>query len=601
MDQGTAPPATGGKQLPPLQSTGFGARLMRRKPVERLVAEGGQGEGGSLRRSLGMWQLTMISIGATLGTGIFVVLGNAVPQAGPAVVISFILAGITALFSALSYAELAGTIPVSGSSYSYAYATLGEIIAWVCGWCLILEYGVSVAAVAVGWGQYLNELLEGTIGVTIPDWMANPPGVDGGVFNLPALLVVLLCMAFLLGGAKESARANTIMVGVKIVALLLFCAVAFTGIRAGNYAPFMPLGLGGVSAAGATLFFSYIGFDAASTAGEEAKNPKKDLPKAIMLSLLIVTALYVLVAAIAVGALPWGEFKDSEAALAGIMKDVTGQSFWAVLLAAGAVIAIASVVLTVLYGQTRILFAMSRDGLVPKAFAKVSPKGVPVANTVIVSLFCGVLAAAVPLAQLADATSIGTLFAFGLVNIAVIVLRFTRPDMHRSFQVPLSGVRIPLGRTGVPVGLIFPVLGFAMCVYMMLSLDVVTWEVFGGWMLVGLVIYFAYGMRSSRLAADGAAGAALETEPAAAGAKAATKAEVKAKAGAKAGAGAKAEAKTTAKAGAKAGATTAKKAAVPAQRAAKAGKPAASGGTSAAKAAGKSRPKPRKKARGKRK
>jgi APA family basic amino acid/polyamine antiporter len=465
---------------------------MRRKPVELLVAEGGKGEGGDLRRSLGMWQLTMISIGATLGTGIFVVLGEAVPKAGPAVVISFVIAGITALFSALSYAELAGTIPVSGSSYSYAYATLGELIAWVCGWCLILEYGVSVAAVAVGWGQYLNELLSGTIGVTIPGWLANPPG-DGGVFNLPALLVVLLCMVFLLGGAKESARVNAVMVGIKIAALLLFCAVAFEGIRAGNYKPFMPLGLGGVSAAGATLFFSYIGFDAASTAGEEAKNPKRDLPRAIMLSLLIVTALYVLVAAVAVGAMPWQGFKNTDAALAQIMHQVTGQSFWAVLLAAGAVIAIASVVLTVLYGQTRILFAMSRDGLVPKVFAKVHARtGVPRANTVAVSLFCGILAAAIPLGQLADATSIGTLFAFALVNVAVIVLRRTRPDMQRNFRVPFAPV--------------FPAIGFLLCIYMMGSLDVVTWIVFGCWMVVGLVFYFGYGMRRSRLNGPGLSG-----------------------------------------------------------------------------------------------
>lgn len=502
LDQGTAPPAV--RRAP----AGFGARLMRRKPVERLVAEGGQGEGGTLRRSLGMWQLTMISIGATLGTGIFVVLGTAVPKAGPAVVISFVIAGVTALFSALSYAELAGSIPVSGSSYSYAYATLGELIAWVCGWCLILEYGVSVAAVAVGWGQYLNELLDGIFHVTIPASLASPPGAGGGVFNLPALLVVLLCMAFLLGGAKESARANAIMVGVKIVALLLFCAVAFTGIRAGNYAPFMPLGLGGVSAAGASLFFSYIGFDAASTAGEEAKNPKRDLPRAIMLSLLIVTALYVLVAAIAVGAMPWGDFQGSEAALAGIMKDVTGQGFWSVLLAAGAVIAIASVVLTVLYGQTRILFAMARDGLVPKTFAKVSPRrGVPVANTVIVSLFCGILAAAVPLDQLADATSIGTLFAFALVNVAVIVLFFKRPDMPRNFRVPLSGVRLPLGKgVRVPLAPVFPAIGFGLCLFMMTRLHAVTWKVFGGWLAAGLVVYFLYGMRRSRLAHEEAAG-----------------------------------------------------------------------------------------------
>ncbi|WP_411125518.1 amino acid permease [Streptomyces sp. x-19] len=484
LENGAVPPSGGSSSPPP--AGGLGARLMRRKPVERLVAEGGQGEGGTLRRSMGVWQLTMISIGATLGTGIFVVLGQAVPDAGPAVVLSFVIAGITALFSALSYAELAGTIPVSGSSYSYAYATLGELIAWVCGWCLILEYGVSVAAVAVGWGQYLNEFLNGTVGVTIPAALSAPPG-QGGYFNLPALLVVLLAMVFLLGGARESARANTIMVIVKILTLLLFCGVAIQGVKSGNYANFMPMGMAGVSAAGATLFFSYIGFDAASTAGEEAKNPQRDLPRAIMLSLIIVTTLYCLVAAIAVGALPWQEFKGSEAALAGILKTVTGQGYWSVLLAFGAVVAIASVVLTVLYGQTRILFAMSRDRLVPKVFSKVHPKsGVPRVNTVLVSLFCGVLAAAVPLGELADATSIGTLFAFALVNVAVIVLRRTRPDMPRAFRTPFAPV--------------FPAIGFLLCLYMMGSLGPVTWVVFGVWMAVGLVIYFGYGMRRSRLA-----------------------------------------------------------------------------------------------------
>ncbi|MFF0743800.1 amino acid permease [Streptomyces sp. NPDC004111] len=484
LDQGAASPV-----VPPSgPAARTGSPLLRRKPVEQLVDEGGKGEGGSLRRSLSMWQLTMISIGATLGTGIFVVLGEAVPKAGPAVTISFVIAGLTALFSALSYAELAGSIPVSGSSYSYAYATMGELIAWVCGWCLVLEYGVSVAAVAVGWGEYLNEFLDGTIGVTIPDALSAPPG-DGGYFNLPALVVVLLAMVFLLGGAKESARANTIMVAVKIGALLLFCTIGFLGFKSGNYADFMPLGMAGVSAAGASLFFSYIGFDAASTAGEEAKNPQRDLPRAIMLSLIIVTALYVLVAAVAVGARNWKGFEGSEAALAGIMKDVTGQTFWGTLLAAGAVIAIASVVLTVLYGQTRVLFAMSRDGLVPKAFSKVSAKtGTPRVNTIIVSLFCGVLAAAIPLGNLVDATSIGTLFAFGLVNIAVVVLRWTRPDMNRTFRVPL--------------GPLFPVLGFIACVYNMFGLGTATWVVFGIWMAVGLVFYFGYGIRHSRLAKD---------------------------------------------------------------------------------------------------
>ncbi|MFE6161065.1 amino acid permease [Streptomyces sp. NPDC056486] len=482
LDQG-APPQD---HPNPSGARGLGGRLMRRKPVELLVAEGGQGEGGSLRRSLGMWQLTMISIGATLGTGIFVVLGESVPKAGPAVTISFVIAGLTALFSALSYAELAGSIPVAGSSYSYAYATMGELVAWVCGWCLVLEYGVSVAAVAVGWGEYLNELLDGTIGVTIPDVLSSAPG-EGGVINLPGLIVVLLAMVFLLGGAKESATANTIMVIVKIAALVLFCTIGFMGFKSGNYSDFMPLGTAGVSAAAASLFFSYIGFDAASTAGEEAKNPQRDLPRAIMLSLVIVTALYVLVAAVAVGAWNWKDFEGSEATLAAIMNDVTGQGMWGTILAAGAVISIASVVLTVLYGQTRVLFAMSRDGLVPKVFGKVSKKtGTPRVNTVIVSLFCAALASVIPLGKLVDATSIGTLFAFGLVNIAVIVLRRTRPDMPRTFRVPL--------------GWLFPVLGFGFCAYNMFSLDSITWIVFGVWMAVGLVFYFFYGMSRSRLA-----------------------------------------------------------------------------------------------------
>ncbi|EFL14019.1 amino acid permease [Streptomyces sp. C] len=481
LDQGQAP-ALSQETRKPVNP------LMRRKPVERLVSEGGQGEGGSLRRSLTMWQLTMISIGATLGTGIFVVLGTAAPKAGPAVTISFILAGLTALFSALSYAELAGSVPVSGSSYSYAYATMGELIAWICGWCLVLEYAVSVAAVAVGWGQYLNEFLDGTIGVTVPEAVSAPLG-EGGFINLPALIVVLLSMVFLMRGAKESATVNSIMVAVKIVTLLLFIGIGVMGIKAGNYTPLAPLGMSGIAAGASTLFFSYIGFDAASTAGEEAKDPKKDLPRAIMLSLAIVTVLYVLVAFVAVGAMPWQDFEGTEAALAQIMTDVTGTSVWGVVLAAGAIVAIFSVVFAVLYGQTRILFAMSRDGLVPKVFAKVDEKtGAPRANVVIVSLFCGVLAAFIPLGKLADATSIGTLFAFGLVNVAVIILRRTRPDMPRTFKVALFPVT--------------PILGALACAYMMFELDSATWMVFGGWMIVGLVFYFLYGVRRSRLATE---------------------------------------------------------------------------------------------------
>lgn len=467
-------------------ASGFWHGLWRTKPVDAIVREGGHGEGGGLRRSMGLIQLTFFSVGATLGTGIFVVMGEATPLAGPAVVLAFLLSAVTALFSALSYAELAGTIPVSGSSYSYTYATMGELVAWVCGWCLLLEYGVSVSAVAVGWGQYLNDFLDKAFGFTIPDAWSQAPD-KGGVLNLTAVLVVAAMTLVLLRGASESAKVNTFMVFFKIALLLFFCAVAFTGFQSGNLEPFLPLGVAGVSAAGAQVFFSYIGFDAASTAGEEARNPRRDLPLAIVLSLAVVTALYVLVALASVGAMPWQDLdSDTEASLSAILAEVTGAAWPSLLLSAGAVVAITSVVLTVLYGQTRILFAMSRDGLIPPVFQRVAPKySVPAANTVIVGVFVSVLAALVPLNHLTDATSIGTLFAFALVNASVIILRRTRPDLPRAFRAPLYPVT--------------PVLGVFFCFYVMRGLRPVTWLVFGLWILGGLVVYFAYSRRHSRL------------------------------------------------------------------------------------------------------
>ncbi|MEU8799908.1 amino acid permease [Spirillospora sp. NPDC048819] len=474
----------------------FARSLLRTKPVDRIVAEGGQGEGGELKRTMSLLQLTLFSVGATLGTGIFVVLGEAVPLAGPAVVLSFVLAAVTALFSALSYAELAGTIPVSGSSYSYAYATLGELVAWVCGWCLLLEYAVSVSAVAVGWGSYLNAFFDSAFGFTIPAAISNPPG-EGGIVNVPAVIVVLFATLLLLRGTSESAAANTIMVFLKIGVLLFFCAVAFTAFESRNLESFAPMGWAGLSAAGSKVFFSYIGFDAASTAGEEAKNPRRDLPLAIIFSLVIVTVIYVLVGLAAVAAMHWERFElsGSEASLAQVLDEATGQSWPSMILSLGAVIAIASVVLTVMYGQTRILFAMSRDGLVPRVFQKVSPgRRVPVANTIIVALFIGILAAVIPLGRLVDATSIGTLFAFALVSVGVIVLRRTRPDLPRSFRTPL----FPLT----------PLLGVAFCLYLMVGLGGATWTVFLLWILVGLAAYFLYGRRRSRLA-SGPAGRSL--------------------------------------------------------------------------------------------
>ncbi|MBB5077018.1 amino acid permease [Nonomuraea endophytica] len=463
-------------------------QLFRIKPTDEIVSEAGRGEGGELRRTMGLWQLTLFSVGATLGTGIFVILGQAVPKAGPAVVLAFVLAAITALFSALSYAELAGTIPVSGSSYSYAYATLGEIVAWVCGWCLMLEYAVSVAAVAVGWGEYLNTFLQGLFGWQLPAAITHSPGDKGGVVNVTAILIVLLCTWLLLGGSSESATANVVFVLIKVAVLAFFCVVAFTAFQSKNFTPFAPLGALGITAAASQVFFSYIGFDAASTAGEEAKNPKRDLPLAIIFSLVIVTAIYVLVAVAAIGAMPWTDFdpENTEASLAVIVDLATGATWPGLVVSFGAVIAIASVVLTVMYGQTRILFAMSRDGLIPKVFQKVNPRRqVPVANTLIVALFISVLAGLIPLGQLAEATSIGTLFAFAIVNVGVIVLRRTRPDLQRNFRTPLFPIT--------------PILGVIMCVVVMAGLQGVTWLAFALWMAVGFICYFLYGYRHSRL------------------------------------------------------------------------------------------------------
>ena len=467
------------------QTSTIAEQMRRIKPAATITAEG---DHGGLKRSMGLLALLMFSVGSIVGTGIFVILGEVIPKAGPAVILSFVLAAITCAFSALAYAELAGSIPVSGSSYSYTYATMGEIVAWVVGWCLMLEYGVSVAAVAVGWGQYLNEFLS-TFGLQIPAAFANPPGESGGVFNIPAVLVVVMCGFLLIRGASESAKVNTIMVFLKIGVLIFFCAIAFTAFNGSNFSPFLPLGIAGVSAAAGQVFFSYIGFDAASTAGEEAKNPRRDLPRAILGSLVIVTILYVVVAVAAIGARggsasQW-EGQDSEAVLAGIARDVTGSNWAPAIIAIGAVVSIFSVVLVTMYGQTRILFAMGRDGLLPSKFNKVNPRTqTPVFNTITMMILISILAAFVPLGQLAEATSIGTLFAFILVNFGVIALWVAHPDIPRTFRVPL----MPL----------FPVVGALLCLYLISSLQVITWIVFAIWMAIGFAIYFGYGRQHSR-------------------------------------------------------------------------------------------------------
>ena len=467
--------------------TPLGTQLRRRKSIQAMANDAVDNTGlGTLKRSLGVTQLVMISVGATLGTGILVILGSAVPVAGPAIWIAFVLAGITALLSAVSYAEMAGMVPVSGSSYSYSYATLGEGMAWVCGWCLVLEYAVSAAAVAVGAGSYVNQTLE-IFGLALPQALAAGPG-EGGIINLSALIVVILATLLLVRGARESALANTVMVIVKIAILVFFVVVAFTAFNAGNFAPLLPMGAAGVTGAASMVFFSYIGFDAASTAGEEAKNPQKDLPRAIMIAMVLVTAIYVLVAVAAIGAREWEWFADSEAALVQIVSEITGQKWMVLAFALASVIAIVSVVLTTLYGQTRILLSMGRDGLIPRFFAKISPSTrTPVIGTYVTGAVVAIAASLIPLGQLAEATSIGTLFAFSLVGVSVIYLRKTQPDIPRTFRVPLYPVT--------------PMLGIAACLFLMFNLAGITWLVFGIWMAVGAAIYLAYGRRNSRLGA----------------------------------------------------------------------------------------------------
>ncbi len=454
-----------------------------RKPVEQLVAE--TEEGGGLRRSVGALDLTALGIGAIIGTGIFVIIGEAIELSGPAIILSFLLAGITCVFSALSYSELASSIPVAGSAYTYGYATLGELAAWILGWDLILEYGVSVAAVAVGWGGYLQDLLDSLLGISVPDALAGPPG-DGGTFNLPAVVLVLGVSALLAYGVKESARANTGMVVFKVGILLFFIVVGLLSFDSGNLEPFAPAGIGGIESAAAIIFFAYIGFDAVSTTGEEANKPARDLPIAIIGSLAIATILYILVALTAVGLASQRELAGSDAPLTEALRTGSGIGSWAGdLLSLGALVAITSVVLTVMYGATRIIFTMARDGLFPRAFTKLNRRRVPARLTLGLGAFIALIAAFVPLSAIAELVSIGTLFAFLVVNLGVILLRHTQPDLPRRFRVPF-----------VPV---LPGIGALLCIYLMLQQPAVTWLRFGLWMLAGLLIYLVYGRTHSRL------------------------------------------------------------------------------------------------------
>ena len=452
------------------------------KPTDQLLEAA---EGTQLSRSVGALDLTAFGIGAIIGTGIFVIIGEAIGDSGPAIVLSFVFAGITCIFSALAYAELASAIPVSGSAYTYAYATMGEIVAWIIGWDLVLEYGVAVAAVAVGWGAYFTELLDSLFGVTLSDSIALPPG-DGGTVNVPAAVLVLAVTALLIFGVRESARTNTVMVIIKLTVLAFFIAVGVTAFTADHFSDFAPNGFNGVIDGAALIFFAYIGFDAVSTASEECSRPGRDLPIAIVGSLVICTLIYIAVSAVAVGLLPADQLAGDDAPLATALSEGAGISWAADIVTFGALVAITSVVLTILFGQTRISFSMARDGLLPAALCKVNERThTPVLLTGMFGLAIAALAAFVPLAEIAKLVNIGTLFAFLLVNIGVIILRRTSPDLERGFKVPF-----------VPV---FPIIGAGLCIFLMTYLDTATWLRFGAWMALGMVVYLVYGYRHSRL------------------------------------------------------------------------------------------------------
>jgi APA family basic amino acid/polyamine antiporter len=491
-------------------------KLTRTKPP--AADHGNAHPTNGLARSIGLFPLTMIGVGATIGTGIFFTMVEAVPKAGPAVILSFLMAAITAGLTALCYAELAFRIPASGSSYSFAYATVGEFLAFIMAACLLLEYGLAASATAIGWSDYLNNFLANSIGWQIPVALhkpmvvSGPNGVEwhGGQFNLPPMILVTLCCYLLARGAKESATTNALMVMIKLAILIFFVAIAFSGFDANNFTPFFKEasaksvgGMAGVTAAAGTVFFSFIGLDTVATAGEEVQNPKRNVPIGILAALGIVTVFYLLVAVAALGAQPAAKFEGQEAGLAVILSDVTGKTWPALVLSAGAVISVFSVTLVTIYGQTRILYAIAKDGLIPKAFQRVNPRtAAPVANTVIVSLVVGLVAGLVDATFLWDMVSMGTLTAFIVVSLAIPVIR--RQDRVTGDTSGRQGFRVPFGPYVVPGLSIFA------CLYIMRDLPATTFRVFFIWMVAAVATYFLYGMRHSNLNRGKAAQAAPE-------------------------------------------------------------------------------------------
>ncbi|MBL8241834.1 MAG: amino acid permease [Bryobacterales bacterium] len=485
--------------------------LFRTKSIDALIEESEQ-KGRRLHKTLGPWSLTALGIGAVIGSGIFTLTGTAAagqtlevhsilhapildllwnggnalstigrPGAGPAVALSFILVAIACSFAALCYAELASMIPVAGSAYTYAYATLGEIVAWIIGWDLILEYAVSNMAVAVGFSAYFNAILEALFGVHLPREFSEPMIVggqmSGAYFNVPALLIVLLLTWILVRGAKESAGANSVMVLIKVAAILLFVFGAARAVNTANWHPFLPNGFTGVLSGAAIVFFTYIGFDSVSTAAEECQNPKRDMPLGIFMTLAICAVLYAAVALVLTGIADWRTLGNA-APVANALKAIGFDSLRSVV-SVGAAVGMVSSLMVFQYGQARVWFAMSRDKLLPDVFSRVHPKYLtPHISTWVAGFFVGIPAGILDIGTLADLANIGTLFAFALASAGVIVLRRTQPERVRGYRVPW-----------VPF---LPVVSIVMCLILMLGLPLETWIRFFVWLFMGLAVYFLY-------------------------------------------------------------------------------------------------------------
>ncbi len=480
--------------------------LFVKKPLNVLLAEASDGEKG-LKKTLGAGSLVALGIGAVIGAGLFSITGGAAAnQAGPAITISFIVAAFGCAFAGLCYAEFSSMIPVAGSAYTYSYATMGEFVAWIIGWDLVLEYAVGAATVSISWSRYLVKFCDG-LGYHLPEMLVAGPW-DGGYVNLPAVFIVILMSLLLMKGTQESALVNAIIVGLKVAVVIIFIVLGWQYIRTENYTPYIPensgtfgeYGFSGIIRAAAIVFFAYIGFDAVSTAAQEAKNPKRDMPIGILGSLAICTVLYILFAHVMTGVTSYTSFKgkDGIAPVAVAIENMGKADAAGVIhpdypwLNRAIVVAIlagyASVILVMLMGQTRVFFSMSKDGLLPKVFSDIHPKyRTPAKSNFLFMGFVSLFAAFVPARVVGEMTSIGTLFAFILVCIGVMVLRKTEPNAPRAFKTPL----VPL----------VPILGIATCLFMMVFLPPDTWIRLIVWMLIGFDIYLAYGLKKSVLGA----------------------------------------------------------------------------------------------------